>query len=305
MRTARRALALLVFAAPLTGYAGEQLIPAGTMIQCTLSEPRLSSKTADVGDPVLCRVNRVETYGRSAMPYGSVLAGRFEDYKDPGHLVGKGWMELKFDRLILQPDTDIPLAAKVVDVPKYNVDKQGRILGKGHAVRDVVEWMIPVLWPIDLLNLPRRGPRPVLKAETRVTLKVMDDFEIPTREMARETLPVLPQRGPISYVAPAPVVGAAPAPLPVAAEDALEPPAPMPVMVRRPPPMPTLLVMRNGYGMYATSYWLQGNSIRYLAMNGARVVMPMQQLDYGATVYANQQRGVSFTLRAAEAYRGY
>lgn len=305
MRTARRALALLVFAAPLTGYAGEQLIPAGTMIQCTLSEPRLSSKTADVGDPVLCRVNRVETYGRSAMPYGSVLAGRFEDYKDPGHLVGKGWMELKFDRLILQPDTEIPLTAKVVDVPKYNVDKQGRILGKGHAVRDVVEWMIPVLWPIDLLNLPRRGPRPVLKAETRVTLKVMDDFEIPTREMARETAPALVQRGPVSYVAPAPVVEAAPAALAVVSEDAAEPPAPMPVMVRRPPPMPTLLVMRNGYGMYATSYWLQGNSIRYLAVNGARVVMPMQQLDYGATVSANQQRGVNFTLRAAEAYRGY
>lgn len=281
MRNARRALALLVFAAPLTGYAGEQLIPAGTTIQCTLSEPRLSSKTADVGDPVLCRVNRVETYGRSAMPYGSVLAGRFEDYKDPGHLVGKGWMELKFDRLILQPDTEIPLAAKVVDVPKYNVDKQGRILGKGHAVRDVVEWMIPVLWPIDLINLPRRGPRPVLKAETRVTLKVMDDFEIPTREMARETAPALPQRAPISYVAPAPVVEAAPAALAVAAEDAAEPPAPMPVVVRRRAPMPTLLVMRNGYGMYATSYWLQGNSIRYLAMNGARVVMPMQQLDYG------------------------
>jgi len=305
MKNARHALALLVLAAPLTGYAGEQLIPAGTMIQCTLSEPKLSSKTADVGDPVLCRVNRVEMYGRSAMPYGSVLAGRFEDYKDPGHLVGKGWMELKFDRLILQPDTEIPLTAKVVDVPKYNVDKQGRILGKGHAVRDVVEWMIPVLWPIDLINLPRRGPRPVLKAETRVTLKVMDDFEIPTREMARETAPALVQRGPVSYVAPAPAVEAAPAPVPVVYEDAGEPPAPMPVRVRRPPPMPTLLVMRNGYGMYATSYWLQGNSIRYLAMNGARVVMPMQQLDYGATVSANQQRGVSFTLRAAGAYRGY
>ena len=41
-------------------------------------------------------------------------------------------------------------------------------------------WMIPVLWPIDLINLPRRGPRPTLKAETKLTLRVMDDFGIPT-----------------------------------------------------------------------------------------------------------------------------
>ncbi len=305
VRNGRHALALLLIAAPLTGYAGEQLIPAGSMIQCTLSEPKLSSKTADIGDPVLCRVGRVEMYGHSSMPYGSVLVGRFEDYKDPGHLVGKGWMELKFDRLILQPDTEISLAAKVVDVPKYNVDKQGRILGKGHAVRDVVEWMIPVLWPIDLINLPRRGPRPVLKAETRVTVKVMDDFEIPTREMARDTAPALVQRAPVSYAAPAPVVEEAPAPAPVAYEYAPEPPAPMPVVVRRAPPPPTLLVMRNGYGMYASNYWLQGDSIRYIAMNGAPVVMPTQQLDYQATIYANQQRGVNFSLQQAGAYRGY
>lgn len=175
-------LLLLLLAAPLTGFAREQLIPAGSLIACTVSEPRLSSKTTDVGDPVLCQVSHVELYGRSTMPYGSYLVGRFEDYKDPGHFVGKGWMELKFDRLIIEPDTVIPLNARVVNVPGYNVDRQGRILGKGHAVRDIVEWSIPLLWPIDLLNLPRRGPRPTLKEETRLTLKIMDDLGVPMGE---------------------------------------------------------------------------------------------------------------------------
>ena len=46
-------LPLLVLAAPLTGYAAEQLIPAGSLVQCTVSEPKLSSKTTDIGDPVL------------------------------------------------------------------------------------------------------------------------------------------------------------------------------------------------------------------------------------------------------------
>lgn len=179
MKSGSLALFALLLAAPVSICAAEQLIPAGSLIGCTVSEPRLSSKTTAVGDPVLCKVSYTERYGRSQLPFNSYLEGRFEDYKDPGHFVGKGWMELKFDRMVIEPDTVIPIDAKVVGVPGYNVDRYGRILGKGHAVRDTVTWMIPILWPIDLINLPRRGPRPTLKEETRLTLKVMDDLGIP------------------------------------------------------------------------------------------------------------------------------
>jgi hypothetical protein len=178
-------LFLVLFVAPLAGFAGERLIPAGSLISCTVSEPRLSSKTESIGDPVLCQVSHVELYGRSTLPYGSYLEGRFEDYKDPGHFVGKGWMELRFDRMIIEPDTVIPMNARVVSVPGYNVDRQGRILGKGHPVRDIIEWSIPILWPIDLINLPRRGPRPTLREETRLTLKIMDDFGVPAFEQSQ------------------------------------------------------------------------------------------------------------------------
>jgi hypothetical protein len=277
----------------------------------------LSSKNLDVGDPVLCKVSHVELYGRSVFPYGSYLVGRFEDFSDPGHFVGKGWMELKFDRMILPPDTVIPIAAKVVDVPKFPVDKQGRIHGKGHPVRDIVEWSIPVLWPIDLLNLPRRGPRPTLKAETRLTLKVMDDMGVPMREETAHASSGLNPRSPVSYAEPAPMaqepapmVAAAappvftpaptemPAPRPVAYSYAPQPPAPTPVY-QVPPPV-TLLVMRNGYGMYATNYWLDGRgTVRYTAVNGAPVVMPVDQLDLATTVSVNRQRGVPFNLQTA------
>ncbi len=202
MKGTRYALSLLLLAAPLAGYSAEQLIPAGSLIQCTVSEPKLSSKTEAIGDPVLCQVSRMEKFGRSTLPYNSYLEGRFEDYRDPGHLVGKGWMELKFDRMVIGSDTVIPINAKVVYVPGYPVDREGRILGKGHPVRDTVEWMIPVLWPIDLINLPRRGPRPTLKEETRLTLKVMDDFGVPTApEPTREPSGLL-QR-PSAYEQPA------------------------------------------------------------------------------------------------------
>jgi hypothetical protein len=127
-------------------------------------------------------LNHSEVYGRSTVPYGSYISGRFEEYKDPGHFVGKGWMELRFDKLIVGNDTVIPIATRVISTSQKNpVDKEGRIDGTGHPVRDTVEWLIPVLWPIDLINLPRRGPTPTLKPETRLTVLLMEDVGIPTR----------------------------------------------------------------------------------------------------------------------------
>ncbi len=218
--------ALLVTAmlvAPLC-CAAEQLIPAGSLISCTVAEPKLSSKTTAIGDPVLCQTGHAERYGRSVLPYNSYLVGRFEDYKDPGHFVGKGWMELRFDRMVIEPNTVIPIDAKVVAVPGYNVDRDGRILGKGHATRDAVLWSIPILWPVDLLMLPMRGPRPSLKEETRLTLKVMDDLGIP------DVAP--PQRDPYGLIQRQPNAEAAPPP--PMNDDQQQPP---PDMAQAEPPM--------------------------------------------------------------------
>jgi hypothetical protein len=286
----------VLLAAPLTGYAAEQMIPAGSLIHCTVSEPKLSSKTADIGDPVLCQVGHVELYGRSVLPYGSYLEGRFEDYKDPGHFFGKGWMELKFDRMFIPPGTVIPVSAKVVYVPKYPVDKEGRIHGNGHPVRDTVEWMIPVLWPIDLLTLPRRGPRPVLKPETRLTLKIMDDFGIPSVEQAVYQPPARDQygygqRAPLTYVQPA-----APAPQYRQMTYAVPPPPPPPI-----PPSVTMLMLRDGHRRLATEYWIEGGGqIRYVALNGTAMYFPVGMLDVPATVAVNRTRGVEFAIASAE-----
>ena len=294
-KLATRLAALLLLTAPVAAFAGDHMIPAGSLVQCTVSEPKLSSKTTAVGDPVLCQVSHVELYGRSVFPAGSYLVGRFEDYKDPGHFYGKGWMELKFDRMVIQPDTVIPMDAKVVYVPKYPVDRDGKIHGKGHPVRDTVEWMIPVLWPIDLINLPRRGPRPVLKEETRLTLKIMDDLVVPDFQQTPHDAYGFAQR---SYVAPPPPPVPEPAPQPVTYNTYVTPPpAPMPVYLPAPPP--TVLVMRGGYGFLATRYWFDGyGAVRYTSLNGAPYVLPMQQLDIASTVEANRRRGVAFRVPA-------
>jgi hypothetical protein len=48
----------------------DEVIPAGTLLQCTLSEPNFSSKTAAVGDPVLCHLGSMAEFGRPLFPRG-------------------------------------------------------------------------------------------------------------------------------------------------------------------------------------------------------------------------------------------
>jgi hypothetical protein len=222
----------LLLTPSLFADASHQLIPAGSLVSCSTGDGRISSKTTAVGDPVLCKVEHRR--GDFMLPYGAYLGGEFSEFKDPGHFVGKGWMQLEFDRLYVG-ETVIPINAKVVDVPGYKIDEHGRILGKGHATRDTVLWMIPVLWPIDLINLPRRGPRPTLKAETALTLRVMEDIQVPTGQEPQRDPYGLYQRGPNSY-APAPEQ---PGQDPNAGPEnayADQPPAPMDQPAPAPPP---------------------------------------------------------------------
>ena len=158
--------------------AQDTLVPAGTLLRCTMNEPNFSSATAAVGDPVLCYLSTVQEFGRNAFPRGSYLGGHLESDKEPGHFVGKGNLKIVFDRIGL-PSTDVNLDTKVVAARGYKVDKEGEIVGKGHAKRDVVEWMIPPLWPWKVLSLPARGPRPTLKGEETLQLRLMEDVVVP------------------------------------------------------------------------------------------------------------------------------
>jgi hypothetical protein len=181
-------MALLVLVSGI--HAQDQLVPAGTLLQCTLAEPNFSSATAAIGDPVLCHLRSMQQFGRPLFPRGSMLGGHLEADKEPGHFFGKGYLKITFDRVIL-PSGDLPVPAKVIMARGYKVDKQGAIDGKGHPTRDVVEWMIPPLWPWKVVSLPFRGPRPALKGEEPLELRLMDDIVIP-RILAQASHPDRP-----------------------------------------------------------------------------------------------------------------
>src|SRR5712664_4155008 len=171
-------LAVLVLGSTLGASTRDVVLPAGTLLQCTLNEPNFSSSTVAVGDTVLCHLRGITEFGQQAFPRGSYLVGHLESAKDPGHFFGKGNIKLQFDRIGL-PSGDLPLEAKVIATRGYKVDREGDIVGKGHAKRDIIEWMLPPLWPWKVLTLPARGPRPTLKGEEVLTLRLMEDVTVP------------------------------------------------------------------------------------------------------------------------------
>src|SRR6201988_1111261 len=168
--------------------AQDVVVPAGTLLHCTLDEPNFSSATVAVGDPVLCHLRSLQQFGRTIFPRGSYLQGHLEAAKEPGHFFGKGFLQIQFDRIGL-PSTDLPIPSKIIVAHGYKVDRQGDIVGRGHAKRDVVEWMIPPLWPWKVVSLPARGPRPTLKGEEALTLRLMEGVVLPRNLSASSAVP--------------------------------------------------------------------------------------------------------------------
>src|SRR5260370_4910487 len=184
----RRISTYLIFSLMILGLQASAkgqdiLVPAGTLLRCTLDEPNFSSATAEIGDPVICHLSSLREFGQNIFPRGSYLGGHLEGDKEPGHFVGKGYLKLEFDRIGFS-STDVPVPSKVIAAKGYKVDRHGDIVGRGHPKRDVVEWLIPPLWPWKIITLPARGPRPTLKGEEQITVRLMDDIQIP-RQVAQ------------------------------------------------------------------------------------------------------------------------
>jgi len=303
-------LAVSLFAFTRSASARDVVVPAGTLLQCTLDEPNLSSKTVDVGDPVLCHLRGTTVFGQQAFPRGSYLVGHLDAAKDPGHFWGKGYLKLQFDRIGV-PTGDLPLEAKVVSTRGYKVDKQGNIDGKGHPRRDVIEWMIPPLWPWKVITLPARGPRPALKGETVLRLRLMDDIQIPQQ--------VAQTYGPgwhffnrmkeqvfgdtqASYGRPQlKVRPASDSSVPQARyANYVTTGAPLAKDVQSAPGMP-VFVLNSGAVLAVSGYWYSDSRITYSLVGGGSGVISADDIDWTTTTKVNNKRGVRVTLHGGHA----
>jgi len=314
-------LSTLTLGLTLSASARDVVLPAGTLLQCTLNEPNFSTATAAVGDPVLCHLRGVTEFGQQAFPRGSYLVGHLEASKEPGHFFGKGNMKLQFDRIGL-PSGDLPLDAKVIATRGYKVDKEGDIKGKGHAKRDVVEWMLPPLWPWKVIMLPARGPRPALKGESVMTLRLMDDVQVP--QLAQRTAPPgwhffgqprnesfeesqLQQATPQLSVRA--VTSTANMELTVAPQASYanlvtnSVPAQPAVTLGSSPGMP-VFVLTTGMALAVSSYGYQDGRITYTLASGGTGVISTDDVDWSTTTRVNSQRGVRVTLHSKHLNQG-
>jgi hypothetical protein len=290
---------LLCLSANIAARASDEIVPAGTLLQCTVDEPNFSSKTAQVGDPVLCYLGHVAAFGHPLFPRGAELSGHLEDYQNPGHFVGKGWMQVSFDRIILPGAQVLPLSAKVISAPNHmKVDADGKIHGKGHAKRDAVLWAIPIFWPIKILTLPARGPYPAFKGEARLTLRLMEDMEF-ALPAVRSSVPMPPWVSPSRYDSSNyPVYRpSSTAPLEHAATvqnaSFVQYPAQQPTELTS-----TVIVLKGGAAWLARDYWVEGGQLHCVSADGEQKLVALETMDLDQTIRVNRERRVEFVLRS-------
>ncbi|HEV2522728.1 MAG TPA: hypothetical protein VGT24_10150 [Candidatus Acidoferrales bacterium] len=271
----------------------QSIVPAGTLLQCTLNEPNFSSATASVGDPVVCYLKTVQQFGHILLPRGSYLEGHLAAAKEPGHFWGKGYLRLEFDRIGL-PNTDIPVPSKVIAASGgFRSDRQGDIVGKGHAKRDVAEWMLPPLWPWKMLMLPARGPRPTLKGEELLTLRLMDDVVVPKLADIRPSpaagwhyFDEPAQDRPQAYAAPQGQFALA----------SLSITADTPAAVQ--PGRVTLIALKTNDVFGVTSYRIDNGRLNYVLSSGTRGSAEVAEVDWTKTSQLNAARATEGTLES-------
>jgi hypothetical protein len=290
-------LAVSVFLSSIVAQAATRdLIPAGTLLHCTMDEPNFSPKTAQVGDPVLCNLGPLGAFGHSVFPRGAELSGHLQDYRAPGHFWGKGWMSIEFDRMILPGANVLPLSAKVINAPHNKVDAHGDIKGKGHPTRDAVLWTVPVFWPSKILTLSARGPYPTLKGETRLTLRLMEDVEVPFA-VARNGVPMpdyrpSAYRGSSSMYQPASTLQRDDSPV---RRITYSEPRSTPAQRRG---QVTVIALQAGTALIASRYWVEGEDLHCISQDGSEQSVPLTLVDLAQTVKVNQERNVAFSLHS-------
>lgn len=275
---------ILAFAAGVRAQR-DLLVPAGTLLQCTLNEPNFSSATATVGDPVVCHLRTQQEFGRILFPRGSMLGGHLEAEKEPGHFFGKGYLKITFDRVVL-PYGDLPVPAKVIQAQGFKVDKKGDIDGKGHPKRDVVEWMIPLLWPWKVVSLPMRGPRPTLKGEESLELRLMDDISIPAT-MAYG--PFKPDRPPYASSAqPSAFTGSTNIAEPAVDKKIVGGESLAPTANRSLAMHCKILVLKSNDTFTLCKYRRDGDVLMFEQLDGSKVAVDMNLVDWRKTTEKNQ-----------------
>jgi hypothetical protein len=177
--------------------------------------------------------------------------------------------------------------AKVIQAKGFKVDKNGDIDGKGHAKRDVAEWMIPLLWPWKIVSLPMRGPRPTLKGEESLELRLMDDISLPATlaygSMKPDRPPYASQARPSTFAGRSSNIAELAVDKTIARGESLAPPAKWQQPIRC-----TILVLKSNETFTMSKYRRDGDLLLFEELDGTKGAVDMDLVDWRKTAERNR-----------------
>jgi hypothetical protein len=169
--------------------------------------------------------------------------------------------------------------------------------------------MLPPLWPWKVIMLPARGPRPKLKGETVLSLRLMDDVQVPQVAKtfgpgwrffgstpqnqsyldSQNTRPTLSLRGSVT-TASAHVSASVEVPQ-ASYASLVSRPVSAGVATSGP-----VFILKTGTVLAVGNYQYQDGRITYTLASGGGGVLSTEDVDWSTTTQVNNQRGVRMTL---------
>ena len=167
-------------------------LPAGTIIRM-FPEERLVAGEA-LGPVVFTVTPDVRLFPNrpAVIPRGSKVLGNVMESKQAGRLVGRAQTQIVLTSIFTADSCEYPIDAKILEAGRYTATRDGVVVGRGHARRDLFEVLFPPTTIYQLIRIPSRGPSLVLDAETPITIKLMEPLAAQSAVSQAEVAPSFP-----------------------------------------------------------------------------------------------------------------
>ena len=167
-------------------------LPAGTIIRMFPDERLVAGEALG---PVTFTVTpdvRLFPNRPAVIPRGSKVLGNVMESKQAGRLVGRAQTEIVLTSILTADSCEYPVNAKILEAGRYTANRDGVVVGRGHAHRDLFELLFPPTTIYQLIRIPSRGPSLVLDAETPITIKLMEPLAAQSAVSQAEVAPSFP-----------------------------------------------------------------------------------------------------------------
>src|SRR5437773_10342210 len=174
-------------------------LPAGTIIRIFPDERLVAGEALG---PVVFTVTpdvRLFPNRPAVIPRGSKVLGNLMESKQAGRLVGRAQTQIVLTSILTADSCEYPIDARILEAGRYRANRDGVVVGRGHARRDLFEVLFPPTTIYQLIRIPSRGPSLVLDAETPITIKLMEPLAAQSAVSQPEVAPPLPVPNPPAH----------------------------------------------------------------------------------------------------------